>query len=89
MKKILVILAIISIFLSCSDNNKTVYTLKYVVFYPNHQDTVIVSNTKGYYWNSDRGTNYIKEGSITGDMVYSNSAPYKILSYTEKQLVTK
>lgn len=78
------ILLILTIFLlsivSCSDNT---YYLKYVVFYPNYNDTVSVSNVgEGYYWNCDRGNNYIKEGSITGPTVYAGSAPYKILSYT-------
>ena len=66
----------------CNEDESKTYTLKYVVFYPNYNDTVTVTNHGGYYWNSDRGTNYIKNESITGRNVYSGSAPYKILSYT-------
>jgi len=80
-KLILMILVLISI-VSCNSNK--IYTLKYVVFYPNYNDTITISNDDEYYWNSDRGTNYIKEGSITGPTVYTGSAPYKILSYTSK-----
>lgn len=73
-----IILWLLILLNSCE--NKTYY-LKYVVFYPSHNDTVEVSNTSGYYWGSNRGSNYIKEGSITGNSIYNGSAPYKIISY--------
>lgn len=70
---------------SCSGiTEDRIYTLKYVVFYPGYRDTVTVSNSRGYYCGSDRGTNYIREGSISGPAVYDNSAPYKVISYTVK-----
>jgi hypothetical protein len=60
------------------------HTLTYVIYYPNYNDTVTVSCDDSYFWSCDRGTNYIKEGGITGTTVYSGSAPYKILSYTKQ-----
>ncbi len=60
------------------------YTLTYVVFYPTYNDTVTVSNNKGYAFYSIAGTNFIREeGSTFGTLIYSGSAPCKALSYTE------
>ena len=81
MKKILVLLIITILLISCSQNKSKTYTLKYVVFYPNYNDTVTVSGFKRYHWGGDRGSNYIYSGSIS---IYDNSAPFKILSYTCK-----
>lgn len=83
MKRLLILLMIF--FLSCKRENK-IYTLQYVVFYPNYRDTQTVSSTSNYYWFSQEGTNYIKRNSITGITVYSGSSPYKIISYTSKDI---
>lgn len=84
MKKLLTILLIAILFSSCGDKEDKIYTLKYVVFYPNYNDTVIISNSRGYCFGSDRGTNYIRIGSPVGITEYENSAPYKVISYTYK-----
>lgn len=71
--------------------NKTIgkrYNIEitYVVFYPNHTDTVTASyvGKNGYYLGSDRGTNFIKQESISSpNTEYKNSAPYKVLSQTK------
>ena len=83
MKRFILMVFILISIISCNSNK--IYTLEYVVFYPNYNDTITISNDDEYYWSSDRGTTYIKEGSITGSTVYKGSAPYKILSYTSKQ----
>lgn len=69
---------------SCSyDDPAKTYELTYVVFYPNgNNDTQRVSAHHEFFWSSNKGTNYIKDYSITGPDIYSGSSPYKILSYT-------
>lgn len=67
---------------SCEKENK-VYTLKYVVFYPNHADTVVVESTDYFNWFTFEGTNQINNGST---IIYKNTAPFKILSYTVKKI---
>ena len=87
MKTLLKLIALLTVasfvFSKCCEDENTTYTLKYVVFYPGYQDTVIVSNHCGYFFGSDRGTNFIKDGrSPTNPKnIYNNSAPYKILFY--------
>ena len=89
--KTLIKLAIVLCFLSaCSSkgDNDTTYTLTYVIFYPNHSDTIVVSSNIGYQWYSSQGTNYIHEvhkysSSSSGKSIYVNTAPFKVLSYTE------
>ncbi len=78
MKKIALLIFTI-LLMSCEDRT---YKLKYVVFYPNYNDTVTLTSTTEFYWGSQKGTNYIKKGSLTGSDYYSGSAPYKILQYT-------
>lgn len=71
--------------LSCSDSK--VYTLHYKVYYSdNNVKEYKISSNKGYYWSSDRGSNYIKEGSLTGPTVIYTSAPIEIISYTSKKI---
>lgn len=84
MKKLLAI-ALMLFFFSCKRENK-IYTLQYVVFYPGYRDTQTVSGSGEYYWFSQEGTNYIKRSSVTGSRIYSGSSPYKIISYTSKNL---
>lgn len=86
MKTLLALLITLSLF-SCNTSNKSdktskVYHLKFVVFYPSENDTIEVSNTDGYSWYSQDGTNNIFDRGLTFDnKVYSNTAPYKIISY--------
>lgn len=80
MKKI-ILLIFAALLISCEHENRT-YTLKYVVFYPNYNDTVTITSDTKFYWGCDRGNNYIKKGGITGSDYYAGSAPYKILEYT-------
>ena len=86
MKKLLVSLFLIGLIGCEYDDPNVTYTLKYVVFYPDFNDTIIAQNHKGFYWFSQEGTNSIKNGpSITSPRtLYSGSAPYKILSYTKR-----
>lgn len=79
-KKIFLIALVLISTMSCTSDK--IYTIKYVVFYPNYNDTVTDTNDNTYYWNSSKGTNYIKIGGMTGSTVYSGSAPYKVLSCT-------
>lgn len=89
MKKLLLLLTILLIFIisSCdcrlNDSSNGKYKLKYVVYFPNNSRTYTVYNNCGFYWDSNKGTNYIKCGSITGPTVYSGSAPYEIIEYIE------
>lgn len=84
MNKIILLLFIIFT-LSCREEDPSItWTIKYVVFYPNHMDTMVHSGHTPYYWSSDRGSNYIKKWDITGPDIYNGSAPYKILSYTKE-----
>ena len=57
----LLILLIAIIFFSCQ--SKQEFKLTYVVFYPNHNDTVSTSyiGRNGYYFGSQRGSNFISE----------------------------
>lgn len=83
MKKVFLFLLFLMFLTSCEiEDPNTTWELKYVVFYPNFNDTVIITNHKGFYWSSDRGSNYIKDGpSITSLDIYHGSAPYKIIYY--------
>lgn len=81
-KYLLLILIILLSFSACNKDTKELYTLKYVIFYPNHTDTIITTCNCEFIWGSDRGSNYIKRHSITGQTIYDNSAPFKILNYT-------
>jgi hypothetical protein len=86
MKKLLVSLFLIGLIGCEYDDPNVTYTLKYVVFYPNYNDTLIATNHRGFFWSCDRGNNYIKNGSTmtSAKTLYSGSAPYKILSYTKR-----
>ena len=78
---VFIVLILVCFLISCSTKKNKEYTLKYVVFYPGYRDTVIVKNNKGFYWGSNRGSNYINNGSITSPNVYDGSAPFKVLKY--------
>lgn len=76
MKKLLIILVL---FLAscCGDGER--YEVTYVVFYPNYNDTLTIE-TIGYpYVFSNRGSNYLKSGCISGSNYYAGSSPFKIL----------
>ena len=85
MKKLILILLTILTLNSCTEDKSKTYTLKYVVFYPNYNDTVEVKSTYRFRFNSVHGSNYIDTGDTIYDQVYNNSAPYKILNYTVKE----
>lgn len=59
-----------------------IYTIKYIVYYPTKEDTIITS-VKGFKFNtpiqtSVAGSNYIKLGE---NIVYSSTAPVKLVSH--------
>ena len=78
MKKLITIIASLTI-LSCETSHPTKVT--YVVFYPNYNDTIIVTMDDRPYVGSDRGTNYLKSNNMTGSTVYQGSSPLKIISW--------
>jgi hypothetical protein len=66
--------------------NKNNIEMTYVIFYPNYADTITTSyiGNKRYYYGSDKGTNFIKQESMTNiNSEYENTAPYKILSQSK------
>lgn len=83
MKKLLIVLLIVLGLSSCTEDKSKTYTLKYVVFYPNYNDTVEVVSNDPINDQSTKGTNSIWTGCCK--YYYNNTAPYKILSYTVKE----
>jgi len=89
MKKLIIGLFVLFLLNSCeSDNLNKNWELKYIIFYPNNNDTVIAINHRGFYWGSNNGTNYIKNGpSITSsEYLYNANSPYKIIYYISYEL---
>jgi hypothetical protein len=72
-------------FIGCGESDK-IYTLKYVIFYPTYADTVIAVNDGIFCSKTDRDGNYIKSyysnGLFVKEILYHNTAPFKILEYT-------
>jgi len=81
MKKILLLITITLLLLSCDNSPKKEYTLVYKIYYPGNIQTYTVTNTEEYKWNSNQGTNYIY---CNTNYIYRNSAPFEIISYTSK-----
>ena len=84
MKKI-ILMAFIALFMvSCSSSNdEGKYNVKYKIYYPNNtKEFSIVINAKPYL-GSDRGTNYLKEGSVVGTTIAETSAPIEIVECTK------
>lgn len=83
MKRILSIL-VTTLILNCS---KKEYKLTYVVFYPDNPDTVTLISNSGFNYESSEGVNYIIERTaVSSKIMYKNMAPYKILSYTTREI---
>ena len=84
--KILLVFVVISfIIVSCSTNHRE-YTIVYEVYY--NENTVVKETKKAsepFYVGSDRGSNFIKIGSLTGELIISTSAPIRVLSHTYKE----
>ena len=80
--KYLILLLFLTL-VSCSADEDRIYTLTYRVYYNNSviKEYVVKSNKK-FYIGSDRGSNYIKEGSIVGPTVITTSAPIEIITYS-------
>jgi hypothetical protein len=74
MKKILTVL-FAAFIISCSNER---HQVTYTVYYPGNTvtKTIIINDTP--YLGSDRGTNYLKVGSITGPTVIETSAPIEL-----------
>lgn len=91
MKILLTLLITLSLF-SCNTSNETdkpskKYHIKFVVFYPRENDTIEATNDEGYYWYSNEGSNHVdSKKSVFNNKVYSNTAPYKIISYEVENL---
>jgi hypothetical protein len=78
MKKIgLLVFMVLAMISSCTRIEKK-YKVYYNVYYPNNTKhyTVIIDDTP--YLGSNRGTNYLKIGSLTGTTVIETSAPIEI-----------
>lgn len=71
--------------ISCTSNiasNEYLYTLTYVVYYPDMVDTITVASNNGFYWGTTaRGVNVIKEFH-THSVLFNGTNDYRILSYT-------
>lgn len=84
--KILLIVIISFFIISCSSSNKE-YTIVYEVYYNNN--TVVKETKKSnepFYVGFDRGSNFIKIGSITGETIIGTSAPIRVISHTYKEI---
>ena len=81
MKNKLLFILLIILLVSCSKSDK-IYTLKYVIFYPQFSDTIILISDDEINWHSDQGTNYIYTYGNGNSYGYNGTAPFKILSYT-------
>lgn len=81
--KILFISLLLFLF-SCSDNKK--YEVCYKIYYPNNVKTYIVIIDDKPYLGSDRGTNFLKVGSLTSpETLARTSAPIELVYYKEKE----
>ena len=79
-------MSMLLLLISCSNVSNREYTIVYEVYYNNN--TVVKETKKAnkpFYVSSNRGSNYIKIGSITGETVINTSAPIRILSHTYKE----
>jgi hypothetical protein len=79
MKTIITILLSILLFASCKTQPKGLYEVTYIVFYPQHADTVTVELESNDPWNvhCKGGDNYM--WSPSGGYYLSTSAPIKII----------
>ena len=90
MKKILICLLFLIAGCNCerekeivNDNNVKTYFIKYIVFYPGYRDTCRAESIgKDFYFGSDRGTNFIKIGTLTGNTIYIGSSPYLVIEHS-------
>lgn len=78
MKKISLLIFIVLAVISSCKRTEEKYKVYYNVYYPNNTKhyTIIIDDTP--YLGSDRGTNYLKIGSIAGKTIIRTSAPIEI-----------
>lgn len=79
MKKIIVLIFMMLVVISSCNKTEEKYKVYYNVYYPNNTKnyTIIIDDTP--YLGSDRGTNYLKVGSITGPTIIRTSAPIELV----------
>ena len=94
-KLIVLLIAILALTSSCGFEPSQEYTIKYVIFYPNHNDTVTAKSNLGFNWGGGHGSNYVNGYNYGAGMFksvyteYSGSSPVKVLSYTSRELPKK
>ena len=74
MKKILIALLAL-LMIACSAGK---HRVTYTVYYPGNTVTKTVIIDDAPYLGSDRGTNYLKVGRVTGPTVIETSAPIEL-----------
>lgn len=77
MKKLSGFLISLLILCSCS---KGKHIVTYRVYWPNNVRTYTVTINDKPYLGSDRGTNYLKVGNITGPTIIETNAPIEIIN---------
>lgn len=77
MKKVKWFLISLLILCSCSEGK---HTVTYRVYWPDKVKTYTVTIDDKPYLGSDRGTNFLKVGSITGPDIIRTSAPIEIVN---------
>jgi hypothetical protein len=78
MKKIgLLVFIVLAVISSCKRTEEK-YKVYYTVYYPNNTKHYIVIIDDTPYLGSNRGTNFLSIGSLTGETVISTSAPIEI-----------
>lgn len=78
MKKIALLIFIALTVISSCQRTEEKYKVYYNVYYPNNPKhyTIIIDDTP--HLGSDRGTNYLKVGNVTGKTIIETSAPIEI-----------
>ena len=78
MKKIILLLFIALIIAGCTRHEKC--KVHYRVYYPNNTQNYCIVIDDEPYLGSDRGTNYLKVGGITGPSIIETSAPIELVN---------
>lgn len=77
MKKIISLIFIALIIAGCSRHEKC--KIHYRVYYPNNTQNYCIVIDDEPYLGSDRGTNYLRVGGSTGQLIIETSAPIELV----------
>jgi len=76
--KKIILLGLTALIVAACGHKQQKYKIYYKVYYPNNTKSYCAIIDDEPYLGSDRGTNYLRVGSITGPSIIKTSAPIEL-----------